>query len=60
MGIDINPLYLALGGGGMIIMLLGFCIAGMVKRFLEKKNLEKRQNEKLASGPSMSKIDIFV
>ena len=52
MGIDINPLYLALGGAGTIIMLLGFCIAGMIKQFLERKKLEERQNAKLASGPS--------
>ena len=51
-GLDINPLYLALGGGGVLIVLISFCIAGMVRKFLAKKKLERIQNDKLMSGPS--------
>ena len=51
-GLDINPLHLALGGGGVLIILMGFCITGMIRKFLAKKKLEQIQQQKLAAGPS--------
>jgi hypothetical protein len=50
-GMDIDPLYIILGGGGVATLLLGICIVAMLRRHLREKELAAKQENFKATGP---------
>ncbi|CAG5077740.1 Oidioi.mRNA.OKI2018_I69.PAR.g8801.t1.cds [Oikopleura dioica] len=51
LGLDIDPLYIILGGGGVATLLLGICIVAMLRRHLREKELAAKQELFKATGP---------
>ena len=51
LGMDIDPLYIILGGGGVATLLLGICIVAMLRRHLREKELAAKQEHFKATGP---------
>ena len=52
MGLDINPWLLLVGAGGVVIFIVGILIAKSVKDYRDRQELEKKQLDALARGPS--------